>query len=454
MTALATRPPTGKVPWPVVLLEGEEKAGKSYQAAVFTRDPRVGRCAWLDLGEGVGDEYAAIGNYEIIKHDGTFGSIYGQLEGAREAAQAALDAGDSPFVLVIDSATAVWDLLKNWAHHRASTRESNRKKLAADPTAEIVISMDLWNDAGTRYRKFMTLLLTFPGIVIMTARGKEVADLDDAGKPKERAPKVWKVEGHKSLAFDVTAWLRLKRDEPATLEGARSLFCGVRPGYDRAKTLPDEWDLGWFVFEQLRVDPGTSHVRDIVPVGGTQGLPVGMAYVSAQDYLQRVADVWNDFDKIGALYREAVQRGIADDEVALPDGSTHILGEFIQARGVELLEAKQTPDTPPQEQPAAPSAPQAAQEPEQAPAPTPTREQPAPAPQAPPAGGVPPFELQAEVDDIVKAVEITEDPELLRQLWRDSTQHLRTAINADGLILGQFILERQKVLAARQSVPA
>jgi len=449
MAALATRPPTGKVPWPVVLLEGEEKAGKSYQAALFTRDQRVGAGYWLDLGEGAGDEYASIGKYDVIVHDGTFGSIYGQLEAVKVEAQKAVTAGDPPVVLVIDSATAVWDLLKNWAHHRASTRESNRKKLAADPTAEIVISMDLWNDAGSRYRKFMTLLLTFPGIVIMTARGKEVADLGDDGKPKKDASKVWKVEGHKSLAFDVTAWLRLKRDEPATLEGARSLFCGVRPGYDRAKTLPDEWDLGWFIFEQLRVDPGTSHVRDVIPVGGTEGLPVGMAYVSAQDYLPRVAEVWNDIDGIGVVYREAVQRGIADDEVGLPDGSAHILGEFIQARGVELIDAPPA-TAPPQEQPATQNPPETAQEPDRAPEPTPEPEQP-----TEDASAASPFALQAEMDDLVQAVAIAETPELLRQLWTSAGQaNLKTAINADGLMLGQYIIERQKALAARQQVPA
>ncbi len=452
MTALATRPPTGKVPCPVVLLEGEEKAGKSYQAAVFTGDKRVGSGYWLDLGEGAGDEYASIGKYDVIVHDGTFGSIYGQLEAVKVEAQKAHAVGDAPVVLVIDSATAVWDLLKNWAHHRASTRASNRAKLEKDPTAEIVISMDLWNDAGSRYRKFMTLLLTFPGIVIMTARGKEVADLGDDGKPKKDAAKIWKVEGHKTLAFDVTAWLRLKRDEPATLEGARSLHCGVRPGYDRAKTLPDDWDLGWFIFEQLRFDPGTSHVRDVVPVGGTEGLPAGMAFVSAQDYLQRVADAWGDFDKIGAVYREAVQRGIADDEVQLPDGSAHILGEFIQARGVELLEARQAVDAPAaQEQPASQNQPETAEEPQAAP-------ERSPAPQALDEHAdeaANQFALQAEIDDLVKAVDIAEDPELLRKLWKSAGQgNLKTAINQDGLTLGQHIINRQKFLAARESVNA
>lgn len=453
MTALATRPPTGKVPWPVVLLEGEEKAGKSYQAALFTRDKRVGPGYWLDLGEGAGDEYASIGKYDVIVHDGTFGSIYGQIEAVKVEAKKAVDAGDPPVVLVVDSATAVWELLKNWAHHRASTRETNRKKLAADPTAEIVISMDLWNDATARYRKFMTLLLTFPGIVIMTARGKEVADLAEDGKPKKDASKVWKVEGNKSLAFDVTAWLRLKRDEPATLEGARSLFCGVRPGHDRAKTLPDDWNLGWFIFDQLKVDPGTSHVRDVIPVGGTQGLPPGMAFVSAQAFLPRVAEVWDHFDKIGPVYREAVARGIADDEVQLPDGSAHILGELIQARGVELLEAQQA-TTLGQEPSEIQNAPVTAPEPEQAPTPDP---EPSPARQAL-AEGVDEvadqFTLQAELDDLVKAVAITEDPELLRVMWRENPQHLRTAINPDGLILGQFIIERQKLLGAQQPVDA
>ena len=175
MSALVTRRPTGKVPWPFILLEGEEKAGKSYVAALFTSSEKVGRALWLDLGEGAGDEYGPLGDYEVIEHDGSFNSIHQAVLAAKAEAAAALEAGEPPMVLVIDSMTAVWDLLKSWGHGRAMRRKTNRDRLAADPTAEIVITMDIWNEAPARYRTLMPALLTFPGIVIGTARGKEVA---------------------------------------------------------------------------------------------------------------------------------------------------------------------------------------------------------------------------------------------------------------------------------------
>ena len=40
--ALKTRKPTGKPPWPILLLAGRPKAGKSYAAAAATETTGVG----------------------------------------------------------------------------------------------------------------------------------------------------------------------------------------------------------------------------------------------------------------------------------------------------------------------------------------------------------------------------------------------------------------------------
>ena len=40
---LRTRKPTGAVPWPCVLLEGEEKAGKTWALAELSGSERVGQ---------------------------------------------------------------------------------------------------------------------------------------------------------------------------------------------------------------------------------------------------------------------------------------------------------------------------------------------------------------------------------------------------------------------------
>ncbi|MFI6266128.1 hypothetical protein [Micromonospora sp. NPDC051006] len=269
MTALKTRKPTGRVPWPLILIEGGEKSGKSWACAQFSTSPRIGQMYWIDLGEGAADEYGAIpgANYLVVEHDGTWAQIQGAVDAVKAEAARAAAASEPPVVLVIDSMTAEWDLLKDWAsdkarqRYNAKARKYKRAELAADE--EPTISMDLWNEAGARHRKLMTTLMTFPGIVLLTARGKEVAALDDAGKPIERQ-RDYKVEGHKTLGFDVSCWIRLDRAKPGTVVGVRSVHVGIRPGYDPAIELARDWSIENIVFDTLRCAPAEAHTRDLV----------------------------------------------------------------------------------------------------------------------------------------------------------------------------------------------
>lgn len=157
--------------------------------------------------------------------------------------------------------TAEWDLLKDWAANRAKEAAA-KKGRHVDPNDEIKIPMNFWNDATTRHRRLMTLLMTFPGIVVMTARGKEVASLDAAGRPIEGS-KEYKVEGHKNLAFDSSAWVRLSRDRPPVVVGARSVHAGIRPGVDDPHELPEGWSLEGLVFDVLRCDPQGTRPREM-----------------------------------------------------------------------------------------------------------------------------------------------------------------------------------------------
>lgn len=263
--ALKTRQPTGAVPWPLILIEGREKAGKSWACAEFSTSDRIGQMYWIDLGEGSADEYGAIpgANYLVVEHDGSFASLYGAVEEIHTIAGQAAAAGEKPVVLTIDAMTAEWDLLKDWAANRAKGSTSNRKKLAADPNAEITVSTNYWNDANARHGKLMRLLMTFPGIVLVTARGKEVAVIGDNGQPVE-GKKTYRVESHKNLAFDATCWVRVSRDAKAIVVGARSVHTGIRPGRDEPQVLHDDWNLEWLIFEALRCDPAKAHVRDLV----------------------------------------------------------------------------------------------------------------------------------------------------------------------------------------------
>ncbi|MBA2660682.1 MAG: AAA family ATPase [Bradymonadaceae bacterium] len=232
MNTLKTRQPTGLAPWPLVLLEGEEKAGKSYACAAFSASERVGRVYYFDIGEGAADQYGAIegANYEVIEHDGTYRDIVGQLE-----AVCRLEPAEQgrPDVLICDAVSNIWTMLCEEAQEIANGRSQRRGRSSE---TESQITMDLWNAAKRKWHAVLDLLKDFEGIVIVTARGKEVAEIE-GGTPTGN--KIWKVEGEKSLAYDVDVWVRLTREQPPVLVGARSVKLGVQPGVDRPKVLRD-----------------------------------------------------------------------------------------------------------------------------------------------------------------------------------------------------------------------
>lgn len=310
---LATRKPTGAVPYPLVLIEGGEKTGKSYACAALSASKRVGRTFWLDIGEGAADEYGAIpgADYDILCHDGTWESIIGQVRAAKAEAQRAAAAGEPPAVLVVDSITAEWELLKDWASDRARKSHTNREKLARDPNAEVTVPMNCWNDAASRHRQLMTLLMTFPGIVAVTARGGEVAAVGGDGKPIE-GQKAYRVEGHKSLAYDATVWVRLSHNGAPVVVGARSVHHGIRPGIDPRQTLPDDWSLEWLVFDTLRCDPEQAHVRDLVEP--KTGVPDPDAMV------EEACHPRTDVERLRELWRQAKAAGLAGEVVTSDTG--------------------------------------------------------------------------------------------------------------------------------------
>lgn len=269
MPEIKSRKPTGRVPWPLILVEGGEKAGKSWACAELSASDKVGQTYWLDLAEGAADEYGAIPGtrYEVLVHDGTWRSIMEQVEAVREEAERVAKRGEPPVVLVIDSMTAEWELLKDWAASRAKDRLRRRKK-AVPEDEELTITTDLWNDATARHRRLMTVLMTFPGIVAVTARGKEVAAMDSAGRPIPNS-REYKVEGQKTLAFDATVWLRVSRDHPPTVVGCRSVHARIRHGVDDARTVPG-LTLEKLIFDVLKCDPAEAHTRDLVNPQGEE----------------------------------------------------------------------------------------------------------------------------------------------------------------------------------------
>src|ERR671917_2754123 len=118
VSGLKTRQPTGRVPWPCILLEGEEKSGKSWALAQFSTSDRISALYWIDLNEGAGDEYGAIpgATYELVDHDGSYAEVLAAVQAVKAEARRAADAGEPPGVLGIDTGPADWGGL----HGRAS----------------------------------------------------------------------------------------------------------------------------------------------------------------------------------------------------------------------------------------------------------------------------------------------------------------------------------------------
>jgi hypothetical protein len=286
---LKTRKPTGIVPWPLLLIEGEEGAGKTYAAAEFSGSERIGQMYWIDLDEGSADEYAAIegANYEIIDHDGTYRDILEQVEAVHAVARRAAAAGEPPIVLTIDSGSALWRMLTNWTYERGRRSRKNRALLQEDPDAAYDIGRNLWNDANERWNRIIYLLRTLPGIAIVLARGKQVSATDDNGQPITNRNE-WKVSAQKDLGFDSTCWIRMKRNSAPQVIKVRSLRMRVEEGSPltlRDFSIEDLVfnKLGCSVQSQPRIMPAL--VGDLV-----------------QPWLIRIAGL-NDKEQLGALWR-------------------------------------------------------------------------------------------------------------------------------------------------------
>jgi len=351
MAGLKTRKPTGRVPWPCILLEGEEKSGKSWALAQFSTSDRIGALYWIDLNEGAGDEYGAIpgATYQLVEHDGSYAQVLAAVQAIKAEARRAADAGEPPVVLGIDTGSAIWDGLKDWASARAATSARNRELLKRDPNAEIVISQNLWNDAGARWRKLQTELLTFPGIVVVTARGKEVTEVDANGRPIE-GQKTWSVQTHREFPYAASVWVRLRRGRRPLVVGARSVHVGIKPNTDPAREVTDKAAdgrlLDWLVFDALKCDPGTAHVRDLVSFHGgglleherdDEARAAAPERPDVADLVARISDAEDD-DDLREVWGQANRAALLQVDVPTPGGS-YTVGELIQARHEEFLEA-------------------------------------------------------------------------------------------------------------------
>lgn len=217
---LATRKPTGKPAWPITLIAGAEKAGKSYSCAEASASDLIDRTLWVGVGEDAPDELGALpgARFEIVETDGTYRGILQALE-----ACVAQPAKGKPHLIVLDSATRLWDLLCDElqveANRRARVKAEKYKRPVPDEDA--TITMDQWNAAKQRWAHIIDTLRAHQGPVLITARLENVTVLDAQGKPT--TDRTWKVKAEKSLPYDVGCIVEMPARGDTHLAGVRSL---------------------------------------------------------------------------------------------------------------------------------------------------------------------------------------------------------------------------------------
>lgn len=264
---LKTRKPRGIVPWPLILVEGEQYAGKDYMIGELALSKQVGTVYWLSIGERVPDEYPPdVYDIAIVDHDGTYGDIIGQVEAARAVAQAALDAKAPPVVLAINSATEWWRMISGFVYGSAAKSKAGQELLAEDPNADIKPGRGHWNFGNRKDRALMTMLKAFPGVVVVTARGRMVSATGSNGQPlvvNGKPVKEYKVDAQGDLAFETSAWVRLARGVAPKIIGMRSINPKVAldPKKNEPRSVPD-LTLEQLIFDVLGCKVGESIARE------------------------------------------------------------------------------------------------------------------------------------------------------------------------------------------------
>jgi hypothetical protein len=147
-------------------------------------------------------------------------------------------------------------------------------------------------------------------------------------------------------------WVRLRRGRRPPIVGARSVHVGIKPNDDPAKEVTDSAANGrlleWLVIDALKYDPGTAHVRDLVPFHGGGLLEQERAEEArtgrtsqriepdVADLLTRIQDA--EDDDLREVWAEASRNALLQVDVPTPSG-LYTVGELIQAPHEEFLEA-------------------------------------------------------------------------------------------------------------------
>jgi len=305
---IATRKPTGRPSWPLLLAAGGEGAGKSFLAAEASASDLIGRTYWVGHGEQDPDEYALIpgADFDIVEYDGTVRQLR-QL--VRDIA--AEPKGDKPTLIVVDSGTKVWDTISENAQLDANQRAArNGRRGDGDAT----IGVDIWNKHKAHWRDIIDALRLHDGPAIITARYEEVAAMgkDQRGKTVPTGEKVWKVKAEKGLPYDVDVVLHMPVRGTYTLSKVRS----VRLQLDEPRDWPKfTMDAFWRALGLADVETGRSAYA--TPVTEEADL----VDESGRDWLAELTDAQSDVDAIAALGSAARAAHATDQILAVIRGA-------------------------------------------------------------------------------------------------------------------------------------
>ena len=251
-----TRRPTGRVSWPFINIAGKDKAGKTWSALQASASDLVGKAYVIPVGEDDFDEYGAIpgADFEIVENDGTYADIYAALRWAIDQPR---DEQGRPNLIIFDSGTELWDLLKDEqgiiARRRAEQKAAKGRRSAPRPDDEVTITSDQWNTAKERWMRVVVALRNHQGPAIMTTRLEYVTLFDSSGQPTRE--KDWKVLAEKNLGFAVTGTVQLRDYRKAVLVGMRSVVLQTEP--DEIRRLPN------FTFDGLWRAMGLENTANI-----------------------------------------------------------------------------------------------------------------------------------------------------------------------------------------------